>query len=643
MPQPYNQAVITDKGMNLLTRAQAGEVKIEFTRVAIGAGTYEPEEKQPDALKGQESLKEEKNSYAISGIEVSDNHSVRIKVLITNQDPATKEVLVSSGYYINEIGLYAKEKDGLDDTEVLYSMAVTSGEKGDFMPPYNGHSPTQIIQEYYATVSNSSEVTVQCNMGATALADDLFQVAENVKEIQAPEFIQAEERENIESKDSLPTIFGKIKKFFADLKQVAFTGSYNDLSNKPTIPAAVRVKGNAETTYHTGDVNITPANIGLGNVDDTADSAKNVNAAIMLKGWPDARNVATTPNDYNSTFKCVGIKTPSACGLSDGSTYYTLFGVRGYGDSTGGQALEIAVSGNNGKLYFRMGATTTWGSWKTFADLTSTVSSANTLANARTIFGRNFNGSGNVAGQGLFYGTYMAAASSRYNNSGLQIRENGQVGNSQSDIAYAPAIGFHWQGKMAGTFAMDSTGTFHLFKQDGVTPANLEATVTKAKSAVKADSATRTENEFISEGKQLTLQSSGIWYRLGHFASTGSAHAEFKVYSSQGSGISICYKFVIGGTCRLKEGWEIEKLYNSKDGSSSFTLDAVRVIAMEETNSSNIYVEVRMRDTGAISGLNTWWYEMEQPKCIQKTWVDDAFGINASIPSVSYKSHITHL
>ena len=33
--------------------------------------------------------------------------------------------------------------------------------------------------------------------------------------------------------------------------------------NKPTIPAAVAVKGDAETTYRTGNVNITPANIGV--------------------------------------------------------------------------------------------------------------------------------------------------------------------------------------------------------------------------------------------------------------------------------------------------------------------------------------------------------------------------------------------
>ena len=46
------------------------------------------------------------------------------------------------------------------------------------------------------------------------------------------------------------------------LSTVATSGSYNDLSNKPTIPTAVAVKGNAESSYRTGNVNLTPANIG---------------------------------------------------------------------------------------------------------------------------------------------------------------------------------------------------------------------------------------------------------------------------------------------------------------------------------------------------------------------------------------------
>lgn len=49
-------------------------------------------------------------------------------------------------------------------------------------------------------------------------------------------FTEAEERTNIESQETMSTTFGKIKKWFTDLKAVAFSGSYNDLSNKPTIP-----------------------------------------------------------------------------------------------------------------------------------------------------------------------------------------------------------------------------------------------------------------------------------------------------------------------------------------------------------------------------------------------------------------------
>lgn len=49
-------------------------------------------------------------------------------------------------------------------------------------------------------------------------------------------FTEAEERVNIENQETLATMFGKIKKWFTDLKTVAFSGSYNDLSNKPTIP-----------------------------------------------------------------------------------------------------------------------------------------------------------------------------------------------------------------------------------------------------------------------------------------------------------------------------------------------------------------------------------------------------------------------
>ena len=51
-------------------------------------------------------------------------------------------------------------------------------------------------------------------------------------------FSRASSRTELTTGEKLSAMFGKIAKWLADLKTVAFTGSYNDLSNKPTIPAS---------------------------------------------------------------------------------------------------------------------------------------------------------------------------------------------------------------------------------------------------------------------------------------------------------------------------------------------------------------------------------------------------------------------
>ena len=61
-------------------------------------------------------------------------------------------------------------------------------------------------------------------------------------------------------------------------------------------------------------------------------------------------------------------------------------------------------------------------------------------------------------------GNYNADASSRYATGALEIRENGGVGSAQSDIAYAPTIGFHWANKVAGLLALRSDGIFTFFE-----------------------------------------------------------------------------------------------------------------------------------------------------------------------------------
>ena len=61
-------------------------------------------------------------------------------------------------------------------------------------------------------------------------------------------FTAASSRTNIATGEKLSTIFGKIAKWLADLKAVAFSGSYTDLTDKPDIPASAEDVGAVGTT-----------------------------------------------------------------------------------------------------------------------------------------------------------------------------------------------------------------------------------------------------------------------------------------------------------------------------------------------------------------------------------------------------------
>lgn len=76
---------------------------------------------------------------------------------------------------------------------------------------------------------------------------------------QVPTFTQASTRTNIVSGEKLPVLFGKIMKWFADLKTIAFSGSYNDLSDKPSIPTKTSQLEN-DSGYKTTDTNTWKAN-----------------------------------------------------------------------------------------------------------------------------------------------------------------------------------------------------------------------------------------------------------------------------------------------------------------------------------------------------------------------------------------------
>lgn len=92
------------------------------------------------------------------------------------------------------------------------------------------------------TGGGGTSVTVIDNLTSTSSTDALSANQGRVlkglvdgKAENAPTFSMAATRANIVSGETLSTLFGKISKWFDDLKTVAFTGSYDDLSSKPTI------------------------------------------------------------------------------------------------------------------------------------------------------------------------------------------------------------------------------------------------------------------------------------------------------------------------------------------------------------------------------------------------------------------------
>lgn len=130
---------------------------------------------------------------------------------------------VKDDYYLNSSNgnVYVCTKTGgasvPDPAEWDYVMTLVGG---------GGGSSINVID---SLISTSSTDALSANQGRVlkGLVDGK---AEN-----APTFSMAATRANIVSGETLSTLFGKISKWFDDLKTVAFTNSYDDLSSKPTI------------------------------------------------------------------------------------------------------------------------------------------------------------------------------------------------------------------------------------------------------------------------------------------------------------------------------------------------------------------------------------------------------------------------
>ena len=228
MPK-FRAAVMTDAGASLMAAAFAEGFQMEFVKMLIGSGEYEENEKTVEALKKRTDLKNKRQEVGFSSAASAKENVMQLKALVTNEN-------LDEGYHMTEIAVIAK-KAGEGEPEVLYSIAIA--DEADYLP--SKENPVEIVQEFYTKVANSENISIKVGMSAVALAEDLDKIVN-------PSIEGADERENIEEGDNFFAILGKIKRFFSDLKKVAFSGKYQDLEDKPSIPTIA----NNNTTTESG-------------------------------------------------------------------------------------------------------------------------------------------------------------------------------------------------------------------------------------------------------------------------------------------------------------------------------------------------------------------------------------------------------
>ena len=168
----YSRTVLTDAGVILARRMMDETITMEFTRIVTGDGQYSSGED----LAARTALKSPKQSFPLSSRSLTDEDRVlHLKYVISNVNPDSSPLTV--GYYVREVGIYAHVTG---ESEILYAVAIADADAADYLPEYDELQPSTITMDWFITVGNTENITIQASPSAYALAEDLEELAEVV-------------------------------------------------------------------------------------------------------------------------------------------------------------------------------------------------------------------------------------------------------------------------------------------------------------------------------------------------------------------------------------------------------------------------------------------------------------------------------
>ena len=337
----YNGAVVTTAGEGVIAQALQGTkltwTKMRTSSVAVAAASI----KALTALTGIE------QETDITDASVYSGNVVQVSARFSNEGVAT-------AYLIQTVGIYGQLAGG-SETLIAVMTAVTPDE----MPVYDADAPSAFIFTNHLTVQDAASVTMEVSDAGTATVADLQRKLDkaggDLSDTVAASATASSAAYPIPAAgDSFKVILGKIIKFFTDIKSavtgltisgktITYTkadGTTGTLTTQDTTYSAATqsanglmtaadkkkldgiaagaqvnsvtgVKGNAESTYRTGNVNITPANIGA------AAASHNHSASNINSGTLSADRLPTVPISKGGTGATTAAGARNALGLGN--------------------------------------------------------------------------------------------------------------------------------------------------------------------------------------------------------------------------------------------------------------------------------------------------------------------------------------
>ena len=162
----WNDMILTQKGLNLQVKVEAGKCELELLRVELGSGT--PEE--AENIQELTALKKHEINVGISDKTPKDGGICTITGIITNQD-------VNIGFYAKEMGVIAKDPDA---GEILYMYATDNNP--DFVPAKTSKYVVNASYNIDVAISNAEMINATIDSAGLVTVSILNHYIENHNE-----------------------------------------------------------------------------------------------------------------------------------------------------------------------------------------------------------------------------------------------------------------------------------------------------------------------------------------------------------------------------------------------------------------------------------------------------------------------------